>query len=96
MQQAGLQGTGAGNARSWLAWGNSCPAKPVYGMIAVFWRNNPHGWQGHVGFFVGQDPHHVYVLGGNQGIGQVSIRPYAKTRLLGFRWPSGVPMPEVA
>lgn len=32
------------------------------------------------------------VLGGNQG-DVVSIKPFGRDRILGYRWPAGVPLP---
>ena len=65
----GYQRTGAANARSWLTLGEPIELEDaVQGLdVVVFWRNDPHGWQGHVGLFAGRaDENHVWVLGGNQ------------------------------
>lgn len=72
-------------ARSYMQWGKKL-SKPKQGCVAVFWRNSPRSWQGHVGFFVKEDDTHVWVLGGNQA-NAVNISKYPKTRLLGYRWP---------
>ena len=48
------------------------------------------GSGGHVGFAIGQDDAHFYVLGGNQS-DAVTIARVAKSRLLGARWPATVP-----
>jgi uncharacterized protein (TIGR02594 family) len=79
-------------ARRWLAWG--VPIKrPAPGAVVVFWRGSPSGWSGHVGFVVGRDrSSNLMVLGGNQG-DTVSIKPFAPARVLGYRWPSSVPVP---
>ena len=42
LQRAGLPGTRAPNARSWLKWGAGLD-KPKPGCIAVFWRDRPDG-----------------------------------------------------
>lgn len=77
---------GAPAARSWLNYGKPL-AKPVVGCIVIFWRGNPKGWSGHVGFVVGVDrPGNLMVLGGNQG-DMVSIKPFGRERVLGYRWP---------
>ena len=86
MQQAGIPGTGKSNARSWLDWGGLCLANGVYGAVTILWRVRPNGWQGHVGFYVGAEGGNLLLLGGNQG-DAVSIRPYPKSRLLGYRYP---------
>ena len=85
---------GWAGARSWLKFGVSLPG-PAHGCIVVFWRGDPKGWSGHVGFVVGKDKNgNLMVLGGNQG-NMVSIKPFSKARLLGYRWPAGVPMPTI-
>lgn len=82
--QAGIEGTGQLNARSFMDWGQPVDT-PQQGDIAVFSRGDPNGWQGHVGFFQGYNPDGtINVLGGNQG-NAVSIAAYDPDRLLGFR-----------
>jgi uncharacterized protein (TIGR02594 family) len=73
-------------ARNWLKFGN--PVEPSFGAVMVFWRGRQDGWQGHVGFYVGEDSTHFHILGGNQG-NRVSVARIARTRLLGARWPIG-------
>jgi hypothetical protein len=60
--------------------------QPVTGAVLIFER----GSGGHVGFAIGQDITHFYVLGGNQS-DAVTIARIAKSRLLGARWPATVP-----
>lgn len=85
LKKGGVEGTGKLNARSYLDWG-----KPVEldqakkGDIVVFSRGDPNGWQGHVGFYMGQTPRYIKVLGGNQN-NQVNITSYSKNKLLGIR-----------
>jgi uncharacterized protein (TIGR02594 family) len=81
--QAGLRGSGKLDARSYLTWGEKV-TEPELGDIVVLWRGSPDGWQGHVGFYAGMRGDYVLILGGNQG-NAVSIEPYAKSRLLGYR-----------
>ena len=84
LQQTGVQGTGSNMARSFLDWGQSVD-QPQEGDLAVFSRGDPSGPYGHVGFFKGYDDQgNVLVLGGNQG-DAVSISPYPRESLLGFR-----------
>lgn len=82
-----------GGARSYL----NLPVtidKPAYGCIVIFWRGSRAGWKGHVGFVVGETVHGaLMVLGGNQG-DTVSIKPFDKGRVLGYRWPGIFPYPE--
>jgi uncharacterized protein (TIGR02594 family) len=98
LARSGVKGTGSVAARSFTDWGKPL-ARPVPGCIAVFWRVKRDGWQGHVAFFVSETATHVRVLGGNQA-NSVSIANYAKSRLLGYRWPGEVapvkPMPKPA
>ena len=68
-------------ARNWGTFGEAC--EPSYGCIVVFERGPSSG---HVGFAIGQDATHFFVLGGNQG-DRVGIAPIAKDRLLASRWP---------
>lgn len=88
---AGLPYPGKGlfaRAKAWLDWGVEC--KPIVGAVTVFGRDGG----GHVAFLVGESDTNLYVLGGNQG-NAVNITPIAKTRALGFRWPSSVPVSTI-
>ena len=67
-------------ARNWLLFGQA--VQPIPGAVLIF----EHGSGGHVGFAVGQDDTHFFVLGGNQS-DAVTIAPVAKSRLLGAHWP---------
>lgn len=70
-------------ARSWLQVGKSV-ANPETGDIVVFWRGDPGGWQGHVGFYIGHGGGKIEVLGGNQG-DAVSVASYSASQFLGYR-----------
>lgn len=83
LEKAGHKSTGKLNARSYLDWGTPTDT-PNVGDIVVFWRGAPSGWQGHVGFFIREEGDKIYTLGGNQS-NQVSIAPYSKDQLLGYR-----------
>lgn len=74
-------------AINWLTFGRG--VRPQPGAILVFWRGSPKGWQGHIGFCVGEDATHYHVLGGNQS-NAVTVSRIAKTRMRkgGSRWPS--------
>lgn len=82
-EQAGIRGTHSLAARSWLKWGKKV-TRPQVGDVVVFWRGARNGWQGHVGFYVGETRSHIKVLGGNQS-NRVSIQNYSKSRLLAYR-----------
>ena len=80
----GALGTNPYWARNWLLFG--IESKPVPGAVLIFER----GSGGHVGFAIGQDDAHFYVLGGNQS-DAVTIARIARSRLLGARWPATYP-----
>lgn len=73
-------------ARQWGAFGRS--VTPVRGAVLTFWRGSPSGWQGHVGFYYGEDASAYHVLGGNQS-DAVTVTRIAKSRHLESRWPLG-------
>lgn len=77
-------------ARAWLGFG--IRVEPTRGAVLVFWRVDPSGWQGHVGFYAGEEGNAFCVLGGNQS-NSVSLAWIAKDRLLGARWPLTVAPP---
>lgn len=84
LKASGKEGTGSLAARSFLDWGNPVD-QPQIGDVAVFSRGDPSGWQGHVGFYMGEtDDGMINVLGGNQG-DAISVAPYSRDRLLGYR-----------
>jgi len=59
----------------------------MFAISLVFAR----GSGGHVGFAMGQDDTHFYLLGGNQS-DAVTVARVAKARLLGARWPRTFPL----
>jgi uncharacterized protein (TIGR02594 family) len=94
MKEAGLSYTKNAAARSWLSWGEAI-LDPVPGCVVVFWRDSPQSWAGHVALYVGDGPNGTLkVLGGNQS-DEVCEAYYAKARVLGFRWPKGIPVPTI-
>lgn len=84
MASAGLVGTRKANARSWLDWGERLE-KPSHGAIVVF-SSPPLPASGHVSFYVGEEKNWIHVFGGNQR-NSVCEAPYARSRLLQYRWP---------
>ena len=88
MGQAGIQGTGLANARSWLDWGDPLD-KPVEGCVVVLRRGAPPS--GHVTFFVREFGDSIVCLGGNQG-NQVKYSTYQTEDVIGYRWPKGEPV----
>lgn len=93
LQDAGLPIiTRWASSRAWASYGaNLRTTHLAPGAILVFWRGSPSSWQGHVGFYAGEDATHYHVLGGNQS-NAVNIQRIAKTRLVASRWPRGVPV----
>lgn len=86
MHEAGLTDFATSAARAWNRYGTACTPRP--GCIVALWRDSPSSPHGHVGFLVGDDAHGgVMLLGGNQA-NAVLIRPYARARVLGYRWPT--------
>lgn len=73
-------------ARAYAAWGNAPanPPAPSMGDILVFWRGNPNGKDGHVGFYFGETKTHYIVFGGNQD-NKVGFTYLKKERLLAAR-----------
>lgn len=85
LERAGVPCSKAVNARSYEKWGERIE-RPTVGCIVVLWRGSPTSWQGHVGFYVGETPTHVLLLGGNQG-DAVSVAKFPKRQVLSYRVP---------
>ena len=88
--EVGIKGTGRLNARSFLDWGQPL-VKPARGAILVFKRGSS-SWEGHVTFYVGETEASYRGRGGNQS-NAVTEALYAKSSLLGIRWPAGYALP---
>jgi uncharacterized protein (TIGR02594 family) len=88
LESVKLKSSRSAAARSYLKWGKKV-ASPTLGCVVVFERGPVNG---HVGFVVGKDKKgNLMVLGGNQG-NMVSIKAFARGRVLGYRWPSEMPL----
>jgi len=79
------------SARAWTGWGRQ--VTPRLGSVLVFWRGKRSGWQGHVGFYAGEDGVAFHVLGGNQS-DRVSVARISRERLLGAYWPTTAPLAQ--
>lgn len=94
LESNGIRSARSDSSRAYLKWGEPIDA-PEYGCIVVF--NRPGG--GHVGFCVGVDHGgRLLILGGNQG-DAVSILPFERSRVAGFRrvpWAGARPVLPVA
>ncbi|MBA2124683.1 TIGR02594 family protein [Hyphomicrobium methylovorum] len=84
LKRSGRSGTGSLLARSYLNWGTSLDSGRL-GAVTVLSRGSNPG-AGHVGFLIGESSSNLYLLGGNQN-DAVSVAKFARSRLLGFRWP---------
>lgn len=85
LKECGLPNTGKLTARSYLEWGEPVDLTDIQrGDLAVFWRLDPDGWQGHVAIVDREGESVLFVLGGNQS-NQINVRAYDKKKLLGVR-----------
>jgi len=93
MEEAGFKSPHSAAARDWLKWGTPLD-KPKRGCVVVFDRHddkNPNA--AHVAFYMADySADKLLVLGGNQ-LNKVCALPHEKEKVLGYRWPSGVPQP---
>ncbi len=81
LEEAGLISPESAAARDFLKWGREILV-PIEGCIVVLAR--PGG--AHVGFYIGENSHHVTVLGGNQH-DEVCEADFAHAHVLGYRMP---------
>jgi hypothetical protein len=80
----GALGTNPYWGRNWLLFG--LETKLVPRAVLIFEGDSG----GHVGFAVGEDDTHFYVLGGNKS-DVVTIAHITKPRRMGARWPANFP-----
>ena len=89
LEAVGIVSSRYESAKSYLTWGIAL-SYPVPGCIVVFIRTGG----GHVVFVAGtEEKGRLMVLGGNQG-DKVSVAPFDRARVTGYRWPSAVPLPH--
>ncbi len=84
---SGYEHSGKLNARSWLSVGQHVGTTGdgfQLGDIAIFWRERPDSWKGHVAFPINQIGGWIFCLGGNQS-NRVCIQAYPASRLLEYR-----------
>lgn len=92
LEECGILSTRSAAARSYQKWGVQLDG-PVVGAVVVFWRGTPTSASGHVGFVVGKDAGgNILVVGGNQG-DEVSVKSFAKSRVLSYHWPKTRELP---
>ena len=83
LENAGYRSTRNLMAKPYLQWGKATTMK--IGAIAVLDRGKDPRF-GHVGFVVGWNATHVYLLGGNQS-NAVNVTKFPKSQVRGYRWP---------
>lgn len=96
LEECGITSSRSAAALSYRNWGEKLD-HPVKGAIAYMERRDATGHLvgGHVGFVAGVDTRgNILLLGGNQG-DMVDIKAFPKKRILGYRWPPGVPVLNV-
>ena len=87
--EAGFQGTGLANARSYLDWGIPLE-EPNFGCIVILKRTSNPAF-GHVGFYLAQcgtDGSKFVLWGGNQS-NRVGADIFKNSDVIGYRYPSG-------
>jgi len=92
LEQCNIRSSRSAAAKSYLGWGAQLK-EPAVGAIVVFWRGKPNGPFGHVGFVAGRDKFgNIMVIGGNQN-DAVTVKPFALSRVLSYRWPATIARP---
>lgn len=89
LNQVGVSGPKSIDPLAWLNWGKKIET-PTIGAIVVLSFGNGGDALHHVGFFFRDDGDRIQVLGGNED-DLVKISDYAKSAVLGYRWPSDPP-----
>ena len=85
LAQAGVKSPASARARDFLKWGYPLD-KPKLGCIVVLTRGDNDD-SGHVGLYIDETSRDYVLLSGNTH-NSVCISLFAKSRLLGIRWPS--------
>jgi uncharacterized protein (TIGR02594 family) len=96
LEQSGIGGTRSASSQSFRHSPNFVALqRPAIGALAVFWRNSRTSGLGHIGFYMGETPTQILVLGGNESD---AVRQQFETRnqLIGYWWPKSQPTPQVA
>jgi len=86
LKRAGMSYLETLTARDYRTCGTPVMGEPQEGDIAIFWRNSPSSWEGHVAFVVSATAKTVKALGANQG-NKVSVASFPRSQVLEFRRP---------
>lgn len=81
--EAGAAKTESLAARAWLKVGEEIDS-PQFGDVAIFWRDRPDGFLGHVGIVIAHIGEVLWILGGNQD-NRVEIKAFSTEKVLGYR-----------
>ncbi len=96
LEQSGIEGTRSASSQSFRHSPKFVALQaPALGALAVFWRVSPASGLGHVGFYMGETPTQILVLGGNESD---AVRQQFETRnqLIGYWWPKSQATPQAA
>lgn len=102
LESSGIHGTRSALARSFEHHDNFFRlGSPALGCIVTYWRGNPRGGLGHVGFYNGESGEYISTLGGNE-TDMVRVESYRASGntfgLAGYWWPkldlTGIPVPK--
>ena len=88
LERAGIASTRSLMARSYEGWGAPLDDGRLGAVVVMSRGGDPS--LGHVGFLLGEDDDHVFLLGGNQG-DAVTVAAFPKARIVGVRWPQDTP-----
>ncbi len=93
LERAGVASTHSLMARSYESWGAGLEDGRLGAVVILSRGGDPA--LGHVGFLIGEDDDHVFLLGGNQGEA-VTVAAFPKSRIVGVRWPLATPASDSA
>ncbi len=88
LTKTGCRGTETLWALDFVNWGQKLEGPAVGAFVPMVRRGG-----GHIAIVVGRDQHgNLMCIGGNQA-DAVNIKPFPKARPVGYRWPTGTPLP---
>lgn len=95
LEEAGIRSSRSAAALSYAQWGKKLPY-PAVGAVAYMERRNKAGklLGGHVGFVEGVDKSGNIVLINGNADDTVKHSSFPPSRILGYRWPLSLPIPD--